>query len=177
MSDLQRINDEVFPQAFALLSPGMNSLPARAMLLAIGLQESSFTARVQNGGPAHGYWQFEQGGGVTGVLRHPVSRGSAVFVCGNRGIAAVPRDVYKAVINDDVLACCFARLLLYTLPGKLPAQNQREEGWQQYLEAWRPGAPHRSTWDAFYDRAWRTVITMPDFSDVDTGYSTTAGPG
>jgi len=159
MSDLKRINDEIFPQAFALLSPGHNSLAAKAMLLAIGLQESRFTDRVQNnGGPAHGYWQFEQGGGVVDVLRHPVSRGSAVFVCNNRGIPALPRDVYTAIINDDVLACCFARLLLYTLPGKLPAQNEREEGWQQYREAWRPGMPHRKSWDAFYDQAWQVVI-------------------
>ncbi len=158
MSDLQRIHDEVMPEAFALLSPGMNSLPAKAMLLAIGLQESKFTARVQdNGGPAHGYWQFEQGGGCTGVIRHPVSRGSAVFVCNNRNVAPLPRDVYKAIINDDILACCFARLLLYTLPEKLPTREQNEAGWQQYITAWRPGKPHRNTWDAYYDHAWSLV--------------------
>lgn len=157
MSDFDHIADEVWPKAMALL-PGMDSIAAKAEILAIGLQESSFEHRVQVGGPAHGYWQFEQGGGVTGVLRHPVSRSHAVSVCFTRGVAALPRDVYTAIINDDVLACCFARLLLYTLPDKLPAQNQREEGWQQYLSAWRPGMPHRSTWDNFYDRAWRKVI-------------------
>ncbi len=158
MSDLQRINDEIFPQAFALLSPGMDSLPARAMLLAMGLQESRFEHRVQIGGPAHGYWQFEQGGGCVGVLTHSAVRAATESVCKARSVLASPRAVYQAIVNDDVLACCCARLLLYTLPGKLPAQNERERGWLQYIDAWRPGLPHRSSWDALFDKAWATVL-------------------
>lgn len=158
MSDLQRINDEVFPQSFKLLPAGMDTLPARAMLLAIGLQESRFVYRSQIGGPAHGYWQFEQGGGVNGVLTHFAVKDTAKLCCKARDCPPTSGSVYQAMVNDDVLACCFARLLLYTLPTKLPAQDQRDEGWRQYISGWRPGAPHRLTWDAFYDQAWLTVM-------------------
>jgi len=158
MSDLQRINDEIFPQVFGLLPSAMDSVAARAMLLAIGLQESRFEHRVQIGGPAHGYWQFEQGGGVVGVMSHPAVKERTRAVCGFRGVAFSAPQIYSAIVNDDVLACCCARLLLYTLPGRLPNQDERELGWAQYTEAWRPGMPHRQTWDAFFDLGWKTAL-------------------
>lgn len=158
MNDMQRVYDEVFPEAFALLPPKMDTLAARAMLLAIGLQESRFSHRVQIGGPAHGYYQFEQGGGCAGVIRHPSVAAITRKVCEARDIPVSPWSIYTNIVNDDVLATCCARLLLYTLPAALPAQNQRDEGWRQYIDAWRPGMPHRHTWDAFYDLAWRKVI-------------------
>lgn len=159
MSDFGRVNEQVFPQAFALLPVAMDSIAARALLLAIGLQESRFEYRVQIRGPAHGYWQFEQGGGVKGVLTHPETALKAKGICVARNVPAVAGSVYQAIINDDVLAACFARLLLWTLPGALPAQDQRDKGWDQYVSGWRPGAPHRATWDAFYDQSWLAVLT------------------
>jgi len=158
MNDMQRINDEVFPEAFALLPSKMDSLAARAMVLAIGLQESRFQHRVQIGGPAHGYYQFEQGGGCAGVIRHASVAAITRKVCAARAIPVSAQSIYANIVNDDVLATGCARLLLYTLPDALPAQNQREEGGRQYSEAWRPGMPHRHTWDAFFDLGWRTVI-------------------
>lgn len=160
MSDLQRINDEIFPQAFKLLPPGMDTLPARAQVHATGLQESRYIYRVQQGGPAHGYYQFEQGGGVNGVLTHFAVKDTARLVCKARDCPPMPGSVYQALVNDDVLAVCFARLLLFTLPDRLPNQDQRDEGWRQYLKAWRPGMPHRGTWDALFDQAWRTVMGL-----------------
>src|SRR5690606_12018619 len=53
----------------ALLPEPDSSREARAMLLAIALQESRFMHRRQIGGPARGYWQFEVGG-VRGVMTH-----------------------------------------------------------------------------------------------------------
>ena len=150
--------ETVFPDAYALLSPGMNTQEASAMLLAMGLQESRLWYRKQISGPARGAWQFEQGGGVAGVLTHPSSRAPAVNVCKARGVAAISSAVYQALEKDDILACCFARLLLYTLPWKLPAQNDPDTGWAQYIAAWRPGMPHRSTWNNFYSIAWATVV-------------------
>lgn len=159
MSDIERIRDEVFPATFALLEPKLDSRPARAMLLAIGLQESRFEHRKQIGGPAHGYWQFEQGGGVRGVLGHHATAAPIRVVLAARGYTpggmnADSRTCYDAIVTDDVLACAFARLLLWTLPGALPAEGDPEAGWQQYIAAWRPGKPHRHTWDAFYRRGW-----------------------
>lgn len=151
-------HDTVFPAAYALLSPGMNSPAASAMLLAMGLQESRLWYRKQIGGPARGCWQFEQGGGVVGVLTHPASKAHALSVCKARNVTASANPVYLALASDDILACCFARLLLYTLPGRLPAQNQPDEGWRQYIDAWRPGMPHRNTWNDFFRIGWETVL-------------------
>ena len=64
----------VYAETMQLLPAKMDSPQARAMLKAIALQESRFEHRKQIGGPARGFWQFEQGGGVRGVLNHPYSR-------------------------------------------------------------------------------------------------------
>ena len=155
----QHFLDDIFPEAYALLSPGMNSPAASAELLAIGLQEGRLWYRKQIGGPARGAYQFVQGGGVAGVLSHPASKAHALSVCKARKVTAAPNPVYLALASDDILATCFARLLLYTLPWRLPAQDDPNTGWAQYISAWRPGAPHRGTWDNFYKIAWDTVTT------------------
>lgn len=157
MSDFNRIADEVLPLAFKLLPATMDSQPARAEMLSIGLQESRFEYRVQVGGPAHSYWQFERGGGVVGVLTHPATRALAKAVCDARNVQVSTLAVYEAMVNDDVLAACMARLLLYTLPDKLPLKGEHDKGWLQYISAWRPGMPHRGTWNAYYDQAWDKV--------------------
>lgn len=158
MADTQRIAQVVIPETLALLGqPRLDTPAARAMLLAIGLQESRFEHRVQIGGPAHGYWQFEEGGGVKGVLRHEATKGPIRAVLAARGVADTTRAAYDAIVSDDVLACAFARLLLWTLPGALPARGDPEGGWRQYVDAWRPGKPHRQTWDALYAQAWGLV--------------------
>jgi len=148
------VTEHIFPAAFSLLPEKMDTPEARAMLLAIGLQESRFEHRVQIRGPAHGYWQFERGGGVRGVLRHPASETHAKHVCSVLNYRSESDEVYRAIVDNDILACCFARLLLWTLPGSLPGAAESGEGWRQYIEAWRPGKPHRETWDGFYEQAW-----------------------
>ena len=129
------------------------------MLLAIGQQESDqFRARRQyNDGPARGFWQFERGGATTGVLKHPLTVDIVKHVCAVLRYRPVPLDCWTAIEHNDTLACVFARLLLYTNPAALPAAHEYEKGWQQYLQSWRPGKPHRATWNAFYDEAWRVV--------------------
>lgn len=162
MIELDRIHRDILPAAYALLPEKMKSQAATAMSLAIGLQESRFKHWVQVGGPAHGYWQFEKGGGVRGVLSHPASRPHILFVCDKLGYVPDSTTLYAAIVDDDVLAACMARLLLYTLPGKLPAPGDPEGSWMQYVEAWRPGKPHRHTWDAFYDQAWEIAAEVAD---------------
>lgn len=131
---------------------------ARVMLLAIGLQESRFIHRRQIGGPARGFWQFELGGGVRGVLRHEISRDLAQQVCSARGVLATSGDVYEALDDDDILAGCFARLLLWTDPARLPAVGNAEPAWDLYLRTWRPGKPHRHTWNGLYLSAMGEVM-------------------
>ena len=75
---IDEVHRFIVPTAFALLPPTMRSDRATAMLLAIGLQESRFLHRRQfHNGPARGFWMFERGGGITGVLQHERSQRDA----------------------------------------------------------------------------------------------------
>lgn len=147
---LSEIMKQAIEPAFLLLPARMESQAATVMLLATGLQESRFQHRRQIGGPARGYWQFERDGGVAGVLRHPASRVHAVRLCDDRGVQAVPEQVYQRLEFDDVLAAAFARLLLFTDPAPLPKLGECGKAWDYYLRTWRPGKPHRKTWDTLY---------------------------
>jgi hypothetical protein len=145
---------------------------AEAMLIAIGLQESRFIHRDQvvagkkpgQIGPATGFWQFEKGGGVRGVMRHPASRGPARLMADALGIAFDEAEVWTAFAGPagDELACTFARLLLFTDPAALPkaALESEEPAWQGYLRNWRPGKPHRKTWGPFWAQAVG-IVTAP----------------
>lgn len=152
----------IIPAAFSLLPEVMRSQSAKAELLAIGLQESRFLHRRQlEGGPARGLWQFERGGGVRGVATHPKTEKileSVLRELRYESIVGDSRAMHYAIEDNDVLACVFARLLLWTVPGRLPGPTEHEAGWAQYLEGWRPGAPHPATWKAFYKEAWDRVI-------------------
>ncbi|MGL0786545.1 hypothetical protein ABN182_07700 [Xanthomonas translucens pv. undulosa] len=142
--------------ALAELGDGMDSPPARTLLLAIALQESNLAHRHQVGGPAHGLWQFETGG-VRGVLTHSASQRRARALCDLHGSAPTVAAVYDALEHDDVLAAGFARLLLWTLPLALPAIGDEQGAWEQYIDAWRPGQPHRDRWASVYPLAVRAV--------------------
>ena len=147
--------------ALRLLPPNMSTTPARAMVIAICLQESQMENRKQlGGGPARGYAQFEQGGGVRGVLSHPASKPhiQAVLSALDYDPLSDPAKCYAAIEHNDILAAAFARLLLWTLPDPLPARGEMGEGWSQYIAAWRPGKPHRASWDKFFNDAWGLVV-------------------
>lgn len=138
------------------------SLEARRMLLAIAMQEvgSGLKARYQNHpavapGPARGWWQFEQGGGVAGVLNHAATRDWARKAAAHHEVSAEPAAVWRALEGHDQLATVFARLLLWSDPRPLPTTEQ--EAWDYYLRNWRPGKPHQSTWAANWQTADRTV--------------------
>ncbi|RAS11261.1 hypothetical protein [Cupriavidus alkaliphilus] len=140
--------------ALAILPPGMDSPQARVMLLAIGMQESHFEYRRQmGGGPARGYWQFEEGtrasrGGVCGVYLHDARRFWLDRLCAARGVQFLPSSIYRAIETDDVLAAGVARLLLFTDPLRLPATDDADGAWGLYLRTWRPGKPRPHEWPA-----------------------------
>jgi hypothetical protein len=138
----------------SLLPERLDSLEARAMLYAIAMQESRLQYRRQINGPARGFWQFEQGGGVRGVVQHPATRPLLLPVLKRLRYEPVVPMPYAALADNDILAAVFARLLLWTVPQALPGPDDAEEGWKQYLWAWRPGKPHRHTWDGFYGEGW-----------------------
>jgi hypothetical protein len=168
---LDSILHEAIGPAMALLPARMESREARVQLLAIGLQESRFQYRAQKTsdpytkGPARGFWQFERAGGVRGVLAHKQSGDLARWVCLERGVPADDVLVHARLEFDDVLAAAFARLLLWTDPKPLPALDAPvSESWAYYLRNWRPGKPHRNTWDAFHEQALAQVLTPEERS-------------
>jgi len=153
---------ELFPERAALMS-----VPAQAMLLAIGLQESQFMHRQQlvGGvrewwrsltGPAAGYWQFERIG-VRGVLEHRTTGPMMHRACVALGYPVDVETLWSAARYDNILAVVLARLALFRLPQPLPTRAQPNEGWRQYIDAWRPGKPHEARWQDNWDQAWRIV--------------------
>lgn len=154
-------------EALSLLPDRMTSDEAIVMLLAIGLQESRFQHRRQlvgnpprPTGPAKSFWQAEQGGGmVRGLLNYHSDyvRDLAIGLIRERGVSPDSRSVWDAIEHDDVLAAGLARLLLWTDPYRLPALGDAQGAWDLYLRTWRPGKPHRHTWNALYQQALEAV--------------------
>ena len=158
------IPKDAINEALSLLPSKMDSNKARVMLVAIGLQESRFLHRRQlvgnppkPTGPATGFWQFERGGGVAGVLRHKSTSIIARDICEKRGVKPESFDVWEALQRDDVLAAAFARLLLWTDPKSIPDEADVDGAWDLYIRTWRPGKPHRSTWDSLHKEAVEAV--------------------
>lgn len=146
----------IYKATSALLPPRMDSPEAKAMMIAIAMQESRWDHRRQIGGPARGFWQFEFGG-IKGVLNHRASQLMIFNVLERLDYDHAPDTSYTAIEHNDVLAFAYARLLLWTLPDRLPARGEVAEAWNQYIDAWRPGKPHRATWDAFFGQAWTLI--------------------
>lgn len=163
---IQLINAQILPAAFELLPAKMDTPEARVLLIAIGLQESRFMERRQTKAdrPALSFWQFEPGhlSAFASVFRHAATRDLATHVCTQlRYEARDVEQVRRASEHNDVLAAAIARLVLWTLPDKLPALDDREVAWAQYLEAWRPGAPRPQTWPAMHEEA-KTRVRYPE---------------
>lgn len=158
MPDLHHVRQRIVQQTYREVLPSkFDVTSANVLLLAIGLQESRFEHRQQVGGPAHGFWQFERGGGVTGVLTHPETARFALAACYIRKCPPNREDVYRRIVDDDLLACSFARLLLWSDPESLPAPGDVQGGWDYYIRTWRPGKPHRKTWDGLYAQAMEAM--------------------
>lgn len=148
--------------AIEILGEKYGSTEAKVEVLAIGGQESKYLSRrqiimkdgkLQPLGPAVSFWQFEQGGGVAGVLKHASSASLAKRLCAVRDVAPTSAAVWEAMQHDDVLGAGFARLLLLTDMGKLPKLGAVEDAWGTYVKNWRPGKPHKGTWAAAYANA------------------------
>lgn len=154
--EMKQILDTIIEPALRILPPMMTSDAAKAMLLAIGMQESRLIHRKQIGGPAMGLWQFERIG-VTEVLRNRASRDFALDLCWHCGVAATTAAVYHRLDDDDTLAAGIARLALWRLPEALPLRMDYAKSWRQYLKVWAPGKPHRATWDGFYKQSWEAL--------------------
>lgn len=135
-------------EGLKLLPAHMNTLPARAQMLKMCLQESLGIHRdqLEKGGknvvigPALGLWQFERGGACTALLKHAATKGFVRHLCAHFGIEANPDAVWRALKVNDVFAAAMARINLYWLPQALPDIHDEQGGFEQYIEAWQPGA-------------------------------------
>lgn len=134
------LSSVIRPALHELLPAKYAGRDVEALLLAIGQQESGFAHRTQVGGPARGFWQFEQRGGVHGVLNHDATRLEARAVCLKRAVAPTDGDVYLALGHDDAFACALARLLIATDPAPLPKWGDAKAAADYYHRNWRPGA-------------------------------------
>lgn len=147
----------IYKATASLLPTRLDTVEAKAMMFAIPMQESRWDERRQLGnGPAHGFPQFEFGG-IKGVLNHSSAGPIIKAVLDRLDYDHAPMTSYEAIVHNDVLALAYMRCLLWTVPQALPKRGEAEEAWQQYLFAWRPGKPHRATWDRFYELAWEMV--------------------
>lgn len=144
--------------SLSILPSRMLSIEARTLLISIALQESSLKYRKQLGGPAKGFWQFEEGGGVRGVMSHYATSSLIPVICQDLVIEYSQEAVYNALEYNDVLACTLARSLLYTHPASLPRVMEEEKAWEYYIELWRPGKPHKETWHKNFSLARETVV-------------------
>lgn len=133
----------------------------RHMLITIALQESGpdLNARYQGSpssspGPARGWWQFEQGGGVAGVLAHFSTEVLSKEVCNRCSVQPDSPAVWRALEGHDLLATSFARMLLFTDPAAIPTAPA--PSWEMYMRLWRPGKPHPETWG----KNWQTAATV-----------------
>jgi hypothetical protein len=141
---------------------------ARVLLVAIAGQESGIASRRQQPGPARGWFQFEKGGAVSGVLQHPLTAGAAARVCAELDIPADIPTVYEAIAWSDELSVAFARLLLWIDPAELPAVGVQDIAYKIYIRCWRPGAPRPASWPARYADAVAAVKANPMQASVAT---------
>lgn len=155
MTTADYVAEIVYPGAMTFLPGRMDTPEAKALVLAIGFQESGFAHRRQVGGPARGFWQFEEGGGVNGVLGHRLTKPLLEQILPL--LVVKPWECFDAIAHNDVLACILARLLLWTHPPTLPTRGDVMQSWAYYRATWRPGKPQPATWETNYARAWEMV--------------------
>jgi len=153
---LSNIMETAIVPALAILGAPTDTREARVMLLASGLQESSFECRRQmGGGPACGFWQFELGrskpaAGLTGLYQHHAAHEPMRLLCRERDVPFDPAQIWEALETDDVLAAGVARLLLLADANPLPELGDEKGAWACYLRNWRPGKPRPAAWPVNY---------------------------
>jgi hypothetical protein len=161
MTPIRLLQTAIMPALNELATQGVPmDLKAARFMLAIALQESSLSHRRQvvggaEAGPAVSYFQMEKNGGCLGVLSHPSTALKMKNICGAYNVSPDPASLWDAMRFQDIVASCAARLLIYSLPRSLP--ENAEEGWSQYLSAWRPGKPRPAEWENNWAIASKTV--------------------
>lgn len=162
MTPIRLLKSAIMPALDELATLGIPSnIRAARFMLAIALQETNLAHRRQvvagggETGPASSFWQFEKGGGCLGVLSHPSTALKMTSICNSFNVKADTASLWEAMRYQDIVAASAARLLIYSLPRSLP--ENEDEGWSQYISAWRPGKPHPEKWANCWKIAGETV--------------------
>ena len=132
---------------------------ARVLLVAIAQQESGwFSRRQMPQGPARGLWQMEPET-VKLIMLRPTSGPIAQTLLREAMIGQTPRSAYEAITHHDVVAACFARLLLLADRHQLP--ETQAAAWLCYRRVWRPGRPRPESWPASWASATAACASAP----------------
>ena len=153
---IEILRNDIIPAALSLLPEKMDTPEARAILIAIALQETALRHRRQVGGPALGLlqWELPQ---VGLILRHPVVGPLARNVLAT--LVYEPGDppherIHAAMEHNDILQCAFSRLLLWPDAAPLPKRDNVQGFIATYLRVWRPGRQRLDTLPANWAAAW-----------------------
>lgn len=153
---IELLKGHIIPAALSLLPAKMDTPEARAMLVAIALQESVLLDRKQIGGPAKGLWQWEIPQ-VGLVLEHdvvgPLARkvlADLVYPVGDPPF----KHIHNAMEHNDILQCAFSRLLLWPDAAPLSRREDVQGSLAGYLRVWRPGRGRPEKWPANWAKAW-----------------------
>lgn len=166
----QNFYNYVIPASEILFGEGaakFHDQRAHALILAIGLQESEFTARRQRLSYSRPWWAFVKSPavsffmfeniGIEEVLRHPASREQALTVLEIFGLPEHIPTIREALVYNDILAAAWARLALWRTPDRLPTNGEAQAAWNQYMAVWRPGKPRKEAWAINWEIAWQIV--------------------
>jgi len=132
---------------------------AENLLLAIALQESNLSARIQGpmeAGPARSFWQFEKIGVVDVFQRQKTA---LKVMCDMLVLPCEPGKLHLMMAYNDMIACVIARLTLRLDPRSLGLATTEEGAWEYYIRNWRPGKPHRDRWAK---TSWPTACATTD---------------
>lgn len=150
------------PALDELAALGIPSSPQAArFLLAIAIQESGLKHRRQvlsggvENGPAVSFLQGELTGGLIDMLNRPATSKYIKAICEAYNVTPTPAGLWEAIRYQDIVAFAAGRLLIYTLPSKLPMTQ--DEGWAQYKKSWAPGKPDPERWPESWRIATETV--------------------
>lgn len=161
MTPVDFLHDVVDPSLTFLVTVLGSNKPsvddnARNMMMAIAGQESNWSLRLQTGGPARSYWQFEMGG-VNDVWNNKTTMVWLREICAELDIPFVKSTIFEAMAWNDTLAAVMARFLLYTDRAPLPISGQEDLSWAYYERLWRPGKPDRARWTSVYETTVKVI--------------------
>lgn len=166
MTPSRLLTTAILPAVTELAASGVRDSPnVHRFMLTIALQESGLkhrrqvTASGEEAGPAASFWQFERTGGCKQLFLHPKTAPPLRLMCDAYNVQPNAQALWEAIRYQDIVAAAAARLLIYSLPDALP--TTAAEGWDQYIEAWRPGRPHKSTWAGHWATASATTGVKP----------------